>query len=404
LAIELDGVSKRYRVYRERYRSLKEVLMHHRFGEWEERWALREVSLQVERGSTLGLIGHNGAGKSTTLKLIARILVPDRGRIQVSGRAAGLLELGAGFQPEYTGRENIHLNASLMGLTRREIDARFDDIVSFSELDDVIDTPLRTYSSGMQMRLGFAVAVHSRPEVLVVDEVLAVGDAAFQRKCMDWIETFQGAGGTIAMVSHNLGVVREVCDVVAWMERGRIVRMGEAEGVVDAYIEKVREETGLASGETIDSPGGPHHDIEIGSVRLIDRQGQEVSQIGAGEPLVVEVPYRVYKAMATPVLGVAIHRNDGAYIYGTNTHVDGQELGPLDKDGLVRLCYPSLNLLGGTYLVSVLLFADSRTTVAPIDARWQQYRLRVEANGEDSGLVRLDHRWELSPSLEGRRS
>ncbi|MGH7862632.1 MAG: ABC transporter ATP-binding protein, partial [Candidatus Dormibacteraceae bacterium] len=262
VAIELDGVSKRYRVYRERYRSLKEVLMHRRFGEWEERWALREVSVQVESGSTLGLIGHNGAGKSTTLKLIARILVPDRGRVQVSGRAAGLLELGAGFQPEYTGRENIHLNASLMGLSRREIDARFDDIVSFSELDDVIDTPLRTYSSGMQMRLGFAVAVHSRPEVLVVDEVLAVGDAAFQRKCMDWIETFQGAGGTIAMVSHNLGVVREVCDVVAWMERGRIVRIGESESVVDAYIERVREESGLAGGETIDSAGGPHQDIE----------------------------------------------------------------------------------------------------------------------------------------------
>ena len=224
--IEFRNVDKRYRVYRERVRSIKEVFLRRNTGSWEDRWALRQVSFDVEPGTTLGLIGGNGAGKSTALKLIARILVADGGEVIVRRPVAGLLELGAGFQPEYNGRENIYLNASLLGLTRRQIDAHFEEIVAFSELGDQIDSHLSTYSSGMQMRLGFSIAAHVDAEVLLVDEVLAVGDEHFQRKCLDWLDNFRRKGGSIIFVSHDLNVVREICDRVAWFDAGRLAGIG----------------------------------------------------------------------------------------------------------------------------------------------------------------------------------
>jgi len=237
--VRFADVEKRYRVYRERYRSLKEVLFHRRFGEWEDRWALRGVSFDIEPGVSFGLIGPNGAGKSTALKLMSKILVPDRGAVEVSGRVAGLLELGAGFQLEYTGRENIFLNASLLGLSRREAEDRYDSIVDFSELGDNINSQLRTYSSGMSMRLGFSVAIHVDARVLLVDETLAVGDEAFQRKCFDWLRRFQDGGGTIVLVSHSLEQVREVCSTVAWIQEGRIQRQGRPDEVIGAYLDQV---------------------------------------------------------------------------------------------------------------------------------------------------------------------
>lgn len=237
--VRFVDVEKRYRVYRERYRSLKEVLFHRRFGEWEDRWALRGVSFDIEPGVSFGLIGPNGAGKSTALKLMSKILVPDRGAVQVSGRVAGLLELGAGFQLEYTGRENIFLNASLLGLSRRQTEDRYDSIVDFSELGDNINSQLRTYSSGMSMRLGFSVAIHVDARVLLVDETLAVGDEAFQRKCFDWLHRFQDGGGTIVLVSHSLEQVREVCSTVAWIQEGQIQRQGLPDEVIGAYLDQV---------------------------------------------------------------------------------------------------------------------------------------------------------------------
>ena len=238
-AVQFEGVHKRYRVYRERYRSLKEVLFHRRFGEWEDRWVLRDVDLEIEEGATFGLIGPNGAGKSTALKMISRILVPDRGRVISHGKVAGLLELGAGFQPEYTGRENIYLNASLLGLNRRQVEERYDAIVEFSELGDHIEDQLRTYSSGQAMRLGFSVAIHVDARILLVDETLAVGDESFQRKCFEWLRQFSHQGGTIILVSHSLTAVQDLCSEVAWIDDGRVEKVGDPGEVINAYLERV---------------------------------------------------------------------------------------------------------------------------------------------------------------------
>jgi ABC-type polysaccharide/polyol phosphate transport system ATPase subunit len=396
-AIELVGVHKRYRVYKERYRSLKEILFHRRFGEWEEHWALRDLDIQVPRSSTVGLIGSNGAGKSTTLKLMSRILVPDRGQVRVNGRVSGLLELGAGFQPEYTGRENVYLNASLLGLGRADIRARFDDIVGFAELEEYIDTPLRTYSSGMFMRLGFAVAIHVEPEVLLVDEILAVGDEAFQHKCLDWIEAFQRRGGTIVMVSHNLASIREMCDEVAWLEQGRLRQFGQGPDVVDAYMDHVREEMERAElSATGQVGGGARPAVELGEVQMLDESGRAIHEVELGSAITIDIPYHVYRSVATPVFGVAIHRNDGVLAYATNTDVDGIDLGPLSESGTVRFNCRSLRLLAGSYRVTAAVLASPRLHEPPIDSHWQRYPLRVRGGMlREQGVAQLEHDWDL---------
>jgi ABC-2 type transport system ATP-binding protein len=240
--IALRDVHKRYRVYSRRYRSLKAVVLHRRVGEWEDRWALRGVSLDIKPGTAFGIIGPNGAGKSTTLKLMARILTPDRGIVEVGGRVSALIELGSGFHPDYTGRENVFLNASLLGLSRRETERRFGDIVDFAELEKYIDQPLRTYSSGMALRLGFAIAIHVDAEIMLLDEILAVGDESFQRKCFAHIRQFKAEGGTIVLSSHSMEAIRNVCAEVAWIQDGQVQELGPTADVVDSYLAAVRGE------------------------------------------------------------------------------------------------------------------------------------------------------------------
>jgi ABC-type polysaccharide/polyol phosphate transport system ATPase subunit len=394
-AIEMNDVYKRYRVYRERYRSFKEIMIHRRLGVWEDRWALRGLTLDVEPGRTIGLVGPNGAGKSTTLKLMARILSPDRGSVAVRGRASGLIELGAGFQPEYTGRENVYLNASLLGLTRSDTRRRFDDIVSFSELADHIDAPLRTYSTGMYMRLGFAVAIHVDPEVLLIDEVLAVGDAAFQRKCFDWLESFQRRGGTLVIVSHDLSAIREHCDVAAWIGDGRLLELGDPATVIGDYLEAVSEHAAAAAEATAErrDATGPLPAAQIVDVKLLDRGGEEVKELRSGDPLSVEIVYHCHRQVSNPVLGVALFRNDGAYVYGTNSSVDGLALPPAIGPGRVRLDYRALPLLAGSYALSVAIF-DGPDTPA-LDHRNQRHPFRVLGKSGEHGVIRLQHDWSL---------
>ena len=393
--VTLAGVHKRYRVYQERYRSLKEILMHRRLGEWEERWALKDVSLKVDRGESLALIGPNGAGKSTTLKLMARILEPDRGSVSVAGRVAGLLELGAGFQPEYTGRENVFLNASLLGLSRSEIEAAFDSIVAFAELEDYIDAPVRTYSSGMFMRLGFAVAIHVRPEILLVDEILAVGDESFQEKCLAWLEGFKEKGGTVVYVSHGLESVRQVCARACWIEGGRIQLDGEAGSVIDAYRDSVHGGVMARPPEPGEAPG------RIAEVTLLDRQGRPAREVRWGEPLTVSFRYSVKERIEDPMFGVALHRSDGVYVFGTNTRVDGVELPALEREGTVTLRYDGVDLIAGEYKISIVLFDSTGPAARPVDAHWHRYGFRVLGGDASEGVVRLPHRWQVD-SAGGR--
>jgi lipopolysaccharide transport system ATP-binding protein len=240
-AVVVEGVSKRFRLYKERNASLKSALMRGRASIYEEFWAVRDVSFQVPRGSTLGLIGRNGSGKSTLLKTLASILQPDEGTISIHGRVASLLEVGSGFHPELSGRENIYLNGSILGMSKKEVDRRFDEIVDFSEVRKFIDQPVKNYSSGMYVRLGFSVAVHVSPDILIVDEVLAVGDAAFKTKSKRKFAEFQQEGRTIILVSHSMAQVRALCDQVVWLDEGRVRSIGATEKVVSEYLAHVEE-------------------------------------------------------------------------------------------------------------------------------------------------------------------
>lgn len=391
--IQLEDVHKRYRIYRRRYQSMKEIFVHRRLGEWEDHWALRGVSFEVLAGTTLGLIGPNGAGKSTTLKLMARILAPDRGKVRISRKVAGLLELGSGFQMDYTGLENTELNASLLGLSRNDIRRKLPSIIEFSELGDAMRDPLRTYSTGMVMRLAFSIAIHVDPDVLLVDEILAVGDEAFQKKCLDHIARFQAQGGTIVLVSHSAGQVQDLCTHAAWIEGGIVQAAGDPATVVNAYVDRVRgRETTSQVEVPVEQPA-----VELGAVRLLDRAGRAVSALRRGDPLLVEVPYHVNEAVEDPVFGISLVRNDGAYVYGTNTSVDGLRLRPLRTDGVVTLRYESLPLLGGTYRFVISVSSRSRTL--PIDSKDRVYSFRVPTESDEEGLVRLDHEWLLAEEV-----
>ncbi|HEX4212401.1 MAG TPA: ABC transporter ATP-binding protein [Candidatus Dormibacteraeota bacterium] len=395
-ALVLEDVYKKYRIYHERYRSVKEIAIHRRLGSWEDRWALRGVSLEVQRGETLALVGPNGAGKSTALKVMARILTPDRGRIQANGRLSALIELGAGFQLEYTGRENVYLNASLLGLTKKEVDRKYDDIVAFSELEDHMEASVRTYSTGMYMRLGFSVAIHVEPEILLVDEILAVGDASFQQKCTDWLEGFQRRGGTIVMVSHSLASVRQLANKAAWIEHGNLLSVGDPIDVIAEYLGQVREHR-HDEDEARRAHQTRRPDIELTQVTLSDAEGRPVEELERGDPLQVRISYRCHRAVPTPVFGVALHRDDGSLVYGTNTHVDGVKLDPITKDGSITIRYQSLPLLGSTYLITVAIFGSTAQNAPPIDFREQRYSIRVTPRTDEQGSAYLPHDWVLEP-------
>jgi ABC-type polysaccharide/polyol phosphate transport system ATPase subunit len=391
-AVDFEDVHKRYRVYQQRNRSLKDILIQRRLGEWEDRWALKGVTFRVDAGGSLGLVGPNGAGKSTALKLLARILLPDRGRVRTEGRIGSLIELGAGFHPESTGRENVFLNASLLGLPEREIRSRLDAIVEFAGLSDVIDQPLRTYSSGMQVRLGFSVAVHTDPQVLLLDEVLAVGDEEFQLRCFEFIRRFQHDGGTLLFVSHSMDAIREVCSEAAWIEHGVLQEYGPSADVVAAYLERVHE--AWSAGVEPDERGGEAPAVVLGAARLLDTGGDPAEIFDTGAGLCIEIPFRRRREVPDPVFGIAIHRLDGVVVYGTNTRADKVEIGTLPEQGRARFRLPRLELLAGRYLLTVGVFSG---TLIAIDYHDQRYSFRVRSEGQDQGVVRLKHHWEIKP-------
>jgi lipopolysaccharide transport system ATP-binding protein len=395
-AIRFDGVSKKFVLHRERARSFQELALHpfrRNNGSSEEFWALQDVSFSVGQGETVGLIGPNGAGKSTVLKLIARIIEPTSGQIRVSGRVGALLELGTGFHPDLTGRENIYLNGSILGLSRAQIRRRLDDIVAFAELERFIDVPVKHYSSGMYVRLGFSVAVHADPEILLVDEVLAVGDAAFQRKCLDCINHLRRQGVTVLFVSHSAEMVRTVCSRALWLDDGWLVADGSAESVVTRYLDRswASEEGPLKAGSESDYRWGSG-DVRIVAVRLLDGSSHEKQLFRVGEPLTVEMCYRAEERVEHPVFGLAIHRSDGAHITGPNTQLAGREIPWVEGEGVVRYTVPSLPLLEGTYYVSVAVHDWEDTRMYDYHDRRYPFRV-LPSGGERYGIVTLKGGW-----------
>jgi len=392
-AISVDDVSKQYRLYHERNQSLKAAIMRRARVKYEEFWALRDVSFEVPQGATFALIGENGSGKSTLLKCMAHILRPEKGRIETRGKISALLELGAGFHPELTGRENIFLNGSILGMSKKQLNQRFDEIVGFAGLEHFIDTPVKNYSSGMYVRLGFSVAINVDPEILLIDEVLAVGDAEFQRRCLEKFDDFQEAGKTIVIVSHALESVRNLCDTAAWLEHGLLRRIGTASEVIDEY---------LTESHTDRAADGDHGarwgtgEAQVEKIEVLDGSGEPVKRVRTGDTVIFRFHYKSDALIEKPVWGMALFSLDGVWVTGPSTREVGlypEKLAPGDE-GYVDLHVDRLLLLPGTYDVSASLFNITGATV--YDMRHRALRFDVEFGDphEEYGFMSLGGSWE----------
>lgn len=373
---------------------------------------LRDVTLRIPSGSSVGVIGRNGSGKSTLLKLITGIYRPDCGTVQVRGRVAALIELGAGFHPDFTGRENVYLAAAMYGLSKREIAERFDAIVEFAELAEVIDDPVRTYSSGMFMRLGFSLAIHTDPDVLLIDEVLAVGDAAFVAKCKDEVAKLRKAGKTLLLVTHDLEAVERWCDEVLWIHGGDVRERGEPRRVIDAYREFLErgEEQQLLTQERESQDAKPtggietatpcgtesqrwgSREVEITSVRLIDRGAEERRVFHPDDALDIEIAYAVREPVQDIVFGIGIQREDGLIVHGSNTDIEREPVPALGRSGVVRYTISRLGLLDGTYHLDA---AVHRADGYPYDYHKNALTFAVRSAHPQVGVIVPPHRWEF---------
>jgi lipopolysaccharide transport system ATP-binding protein len=364
-------------------------------------WAVQDVSFEVMPGESLGIIGRNGSGKSTILKLATGIFRPTSGRVMVRGRLSALLELGAGFHPDLTGRENIFLNASILGMSKAEIERAFDAIVAFSELDQFIDMPVKHYSSGMYMRLGFSVAVHVKPDVLIVDEILAVGDQSFQTKCIDRIFDLKAQGVTIIMVSHNLPTLRSLCTHALWIEHGELLADGPTDEVIDAYLENQDDwqaERHVTDRGSFQRWGS--HELELTDVRLLDENGVERSSFEVGRPMTIEMHYRAHQPIEEPEFGLAFFRQDGTYVSGPDNQAAGFNLGVVSGAGVVRYRLRHLPLLPSLYRLTAAIY--NTEGVKPYDHHEKAYPFRVITSGahKRKGLIEMPAEWEIAAAQE----
>jgi len=416
-AIEFKDVSKCFDVRHEgplSFQALLHNLLRLRVRQPKQtHWVLRDVSFAVERGQMLGIVGVNGSGKSTTLKLASRIIEPTMGEVKVDGRVSALLELGAGFHPDLTGRENVYLNGSIFGLTRAEINRKFDEIVQFADLELSIDMPVRYYSSGMYMRLGFSIAVHAEPDILLVDEVLAVGDYAFQAKCLRRVEQLRRQGTTILFVSHDMDTIKEMCDRAIWLDDGGVCADGAPDVVVEQYLAGFSaEDQEIVEGRRrrIRGQRWGTKEIELVDVRFLDGQGRERSSFVTGEPFRVQMSYVAHKRIANPVFGMAFHSGEGAWINGSNTMTSGQDIDWVEGSGRVTYCVDSLPLLKGSYLFTAVVYDHSRSIPRAYDHLDKAFLVQVQPSEqirETLGMMYIPCRWEhergdeVAPDLRG---
>lgn len=416
--IRVEGLTKLYRRTSagERMRTLKSALVgrhpSHDLKREDSIVALDGIDFAVHKGEAFGLIGGNGSGKSTLLKLVAGMLQPTTGRIRVDGRVAALIELGAGFHPEISGRENVFINGAVLGLSRREIERRYQDIVDFSGLGDFMEEPVKNYSSGMYVRLGFAVAVHTDPDVLLVDEVLAVGDEAFAHRCLRRIEEMLAAGKTLLFVSHSLDLVENLCDRVLWVDNGVQRLVGPPRRVIDAYRMDVAEQEGEehrqakaqreaagqeeAEGEVLRWGSGA---AEITAARLL-AGGEERYHLESGEPAVFEVRARAAQPLADFVFGVAISTPRGVECWGTNTDLEGFAPERFEGEATVRLTCPALRLAPGEYFVDVAVHSRDG---APYDYHRRAVTFTVTSRHLGVGVYFPEHRWDFAGGVEWKK-
>lgn len=445
-AIEVKDITKKFKIYYDKGSQLKERLLFKKRSRYEERFVLRGISFNVKKGEAVGLIGHNGCGKSTTLKLLTKIMYPDSGTITMRGRVSSLIELGAGFHPDMSGRENIYTNAAIFGLTKKEIDRRLDDIIAFSELEEFIDNPVRTYSSGMYMRLAFSVAINVDADILLIDEILAVGDTNFQTKCFNRLRELKAGGMTIIIVTHDLSTIEKFCDSAIWINNGKIVKEGKSASVVDAYFnfmnekkieslikeeehnKKVRQEKEKAKeqekekakaaeteapAEEEKAPAAEDNApdetdekekidysanrfglkyIEIEEARMINSEGNSVRIFHTGESMKIEIDYKVNKPLDEYIFGFGFYTMEGVCLYGNNTQIDRLKVLHDSEKGTVSVSVSSLPLLAGRYVLNVAVVDKDSV---PMDFFRNYCFFDVVSDDRSVGYLSVDHRWEI---------
>ncbi len=432
-AIQVHGLSKRYRRVSAgfRFRTLKSALLDLNLttglGDQDIIAALEDVTFTIEAGESFGIIGGNGSGKSTLLKCLAKILQPTEGTVSIDGRVAALIELGAGFHPEISGRENIYINGAILGMDRKEVTRRLDDIIAFSGLEEFIDEPVKNYSSGMYVRLGFAIAIHTDPDILLVDEVLAVGDEAFGHKCLDKIQEMLAAKKTVIMVSHSLDLIEELADRVMWLDRGTARLVGSPRHVIDAYRQEVaRQEEEIhraaseqrqeelehqpveelptekavdfsAVAEELDEPDRWGSRIaEIHKVRLLDDNNVERFGFRRGDPLTVEIHVEAKAPLDDFVFGIAV-RHPRFVCWGTNTHIQGMRSQMFEGQAIVRVVCPSFELAAGTYTLDVAVHSEHGV---PYDYQRRVLEFQISDNLGGEGIYAPHHDWQFDGSID----
>lgn len=420
VVIDVQNITKKFKIYLDKGSQLKERLLFRKRNRYEEREVLRGISFQVRKGEAIGLIGHNGCGKSTTLKLLTKIMYPDSGTITMHGRVSSLIELGAGFHPDMSGRENIYTNASIFGLTRKEIDRRLKDIIAFSELEEFIDNPVRTYSSGMYMRLAFSVAINVDADILLIDEILAVGDANFQAKCFNKLREIKAKGTTIVIVSHSLGQIEQICDRSVWIHEGLIRADGAPKEIDLAYLEFMGQKLQDTAAEQLaqeeaqeEAPAPPPEEAapeeappepeavkkrwgsgkaRIQKITLMNAEGRAQRIFRTGESIHIRLDYRVKEKVEDAVFGIGIFNRDGVQCYGTNTHIDKLPEFTLTESGSMELVLSDVPLLPGEYLLD---FAIESGNGIPVDYFREACTMEMISPTGDVGICRIRHEWTI---------
>lgn len=433
--IEVHDITKSFKVYYDKGRTLKERLVTPERNKTETRWVLKGISFDVKKGEAIGLIGKNGCGKSTTLKLLTRIIYPDSGCIELKGRVSSLLELGAGFHPDMSGRENIYLNAAIFGLTKKEIDKKIDEIIKFSELEDFIENPVRTYSSGMYMRLAFAVAINVEADILLIDEILAVGDISFQKKCFEKLKEIKRAGTSIVIVSHSLDQIGKICDRCIWIENGIIKEAGHSKKISEDYLidmeskrlERFQEEY-YSEIETIDKNEERESVVQVENTKLeniglneeikqlsknllkikrkeiLDRkvyfsemyitdiEGKEKLSFETGDDIIVYIKYIVDCEHAEGSICFLVYRDDGVYCFGTNTYFENKQILNLKEYSILKITLKHIELLSGKYFFCIGLNNEEAVTYDYLE---NAACIHIFSNKGDLGVARITSEWDL---------